>query len=122
MGNQFEEYVNLFKRAVIQAHEFVDYSNNNSIRKHNKYVDKYRTIAKKISINYPDRISDFSILLNDDNLNIRICCAVCMVELLSPSSTERKKAIDTIIQFIEKTDDMVERQGFEIWLKQHQNR
>lgn len=121
MSVQFEKYVDQFKKAAIRAYEIVDYSNKISICKHNKQVDKHRKIAKKIQMNYPDRISDFSNLLNDDNWSIRICCAVCIVEIMNPSPIDKKKAIDAVIQYIEKTDDIVERHGFEIWLKQHQN-
>mgnify|MGYP002579345539 CR=1 FL=1 len=97
----FEEYVDDFLTGVLKTIN-VDYSKPAQVRENNKGTDMYRLSAKRINRYYPDRIKDFANLLNSDKPKVRLCCAVCLIELCDISQDLCQKAL-LIIQ--EKIDN-----------------
>ena len=54
------------------------------IKKHNKAIENYRKIAEKIQKKGNSfEIDNFVELLNNNNWDIKIACAVCIIEILN---------------------------------------
>lgn len=98
---------------------YVDYSNKISVRKNNQGVLQYRNAAKNISEYFPEKIADFSNLLFNEDSKVRICCAVCLVELMACSKKQHELAINTVKNYIQTTSDPAEKMGFSIWIENH---
>lgn len=113
--------IQMFIEAAIQSSKDVDYSEKSEIRTHNQAIDCYRKIAKNIDANYPDRLSDFSMLLKHENVHVRLCCAICMIELMNFSIEQKKRAIYTVQKYIDSTNDSIEKAGLNVWLKKQKH-
>ena len=105
--------------AGVDKTRYVDYSNRISVRMNNQGVLQYRNAAKNISEYFPEKIEDFSNLLFNEDAKIRICCAVCLVELMSCSKKQRELAINTVKNYIQTTSAPSEKRGFSIWMENH---
>jgi len=108
-----ERFINGVEKTVN-----VDYAKAGSVRRNNRGVDQYRKAAKEIDELYPERLDEFAQLLNDPSLRIRICCAVCLVDLTRCSSETYEKAILTVEEYV-KSDDCTSKLGFGVWLSEH---
>ena len=117
MQKDYLYYLNLFIQNV-QLAELTDYTSKNSVRVRNQAVDQYRKAAYTISREFPEKTRDFAKLLEHDDPNIRICCAVCLVELMQTDSMTRKRAIQLIKTEIHN-GNATPVVGWEIWLKRH---
>lgn len=95
----YEEALESFKANVLKAKN-VDYKNKMSVKQANDAVDKYRTEAKFISENYRRRLNNFAKLLNDEDSNIRLCTAICLVEIMGCSKRIYLKSIRTIKELL----------------------
>ncbi len=113
----YDQYLEIFIRGVMDTIN-IDYGDKASARKNNRGVDRYRKAAKDIGTFYPDRIEEFSELLLHDEAKIRICCAVCLVELMGCSVDIKNQAVDHIEQY-RKTCDGAEAMGWDWWLKKY---
>ena len=114
---KFDMKIQMFMKATIQSSKAVDYSKKAEAKTHNKAIDCYRKIAKDIDTNYPDRLSDFSMLLDHKETYVSLCCAICMVELMHFSNEQKQHAIYTVQKHVDSTDEGVEKAGLTIWLK-----
>lgn len=114
----YDQYVKLFISGVMDTIN-IDYGDKASVRKNNRGVDRYRKAAKDIGTFYPDRIEEFSELLLHDEAKIRICCAVCLVELMGCSADIKNQAVDHIKQHRKTCDGTAEAMGWDWWLKEY---
>ena len=103
----------------VKLTENIDYSDKKSVRQNNRGHDKYRDAAAKISKYFPEKIDDFSAMLTSDDSEIRICCAVCLIELINCSKEQADLARSVIIHHVQTTTDELQRTGFTMWLKSH---
>ena len=111
MKRSFEYYLNEFLKGI-SWQEGVDYGNPLSVRKYNRGTDTYRKAAKNIYQNHPERIDDFAVLLDSDNNNIRLCCAVCLVEICHCSGPLYKKCISIVKEELNGWQEL----GWKMWL------
>ena len=116
-------YDNLIQCFIdgIEKTENVDYSDKNSVKRNNRGVDEYRKAAKQIGELYPERIEDFSILLNSDNIKIRVCCAICMIELMICTTEQQSRALSVVREFHNVYADSAEKMMLGVWLEKHKN-
>lgn len=116
MKKDYLYYLNQFIQNV-RLTKYTDYTSKNSVRVHNQAVDQYRKAAYTISREFPEKTRDFAKLLEHDDPNIRICCAVCLVELINTDLKIRERAIQLI-----KTEvlngNATPIVGWQMWLKQ----
>lgn len=113
----YEIYLCEFLRGVNMT-ESIDYLDRKKTKKNNLGVDIYRKNAKYIAKFYPNKTYDFLSLLNNENENVRICCAVCAIEFMRVDENI-KEAIKSIIQEYSNKSNPAEQMGWHIWLQQH---
>ena len=113
MKQSFEYYINQFVKGV-QASENTQYDKTLSVFIHNKAIDQYRNAAKKINEFYPDKIDMFMALLKNNNSHIRLCCAVCVVELMSATESQKHIAIEQV-----KNGNAIPLLGWKYWLNKY---
>ena len=69
-----------FLDNVIEATKLIDYKNKGDLKKHNKAIENYRKIAKEIG---KEQIPpEFINLLYNEDLEICVATAVCIIELM----------------------------------------
>lgn len=95
----FEYYSREWRIAVLQA-KGIKYESTSSVRKHNRAVDRYRRIARIIGEMYPERIEQFAENMKDENEEIRISAAVCLVELMPHTEDHLSKAKSIVSEHI----------------------
>lgn len=117
MKQSFEYYMDQFVRGV-QASENVQYDKTLSVCIHNKAIDQYRNAAKKINEFYPDKIDTFLTLLKDNNPHIRLCCAVCVVELMSTTENQKYIAVEQV-RYEMENGNAIPLLGWKFWMNQH---
>lgn len=93
-----------------------DYAQESSVRYNNRCADGYRKCASCIDKYCPQYIDDFSELLKSELPEIRLCCAVCLLELMHYNEKQEIAAL-SIIEEARQSGDLVEKAGWEIWLK-----
>lgn len=113
----FEQLVAAFVEGV-QKTQDVDYENRASVRRNNRGVEQYRLAIKEIDLLYLERIDELAELLNDSRPKIRLCCAVCLVELTRCSEEIYQRAVSVVEKYA-LTADAVDKRGFYIWLDEH---
>ena len=99
----------------------VDYLDKYSIKRNNEGVDEYRKAAIQISEFYPENVSQFSSLLNSDDVKIRVCCAICMIELMTCSNEQRLRAYSAVYEFYNEHADSAEKMMIDVWLEKHRS-
>ena len=97
----------------------IDYSDKSSIKKNNRGVDEYRKAAKKIGELYPENINKFSNLLSSDDVQTRLCCAICIIELMNCSSEQQDRAYSVVYEYHNNYADSAEKMMIEVWLKKN---
>ena len=112
----YEYYVDLFVKNANNSVD-IDYKNKSSVKKANFCVDRYRKAAYNIGKNYPDRISDFANLLNDNNEKIRVIAAICLIELMPHTKEHLLVAKEIIHKYMTRCDE-VTYMGLKWWLQQ----
>ena len=97
----------------------VDYGNKASVKKNNKGTDQYRKAAKLINEQFVDnhKKEHFAKFLSHPTAEIRINCAVCMIELMDYSEEWRMKALE-IIKAEYPQKPLFEKSMINIWLKE----
>ena len=116
----FEEYVDDFLIGISKT-VHVDYSKPAQVRENNKGTDLYRSSAKRINRYYPDRIKDFANLLNSDSPKVRLCCAVCLIELCDITEDLCQKALLVVQEKID-TGTSFDRRVWSIWLESNRSK
>ena len=96
----------------------VDYGSPASVRRNNRGVDAYRKAAAEIGTYHPNEISRFAALLTHKHPKLRICAAVCLVELMPSPADVRDAALNQVKRRRDETDGH-ERMGWERWLERH---
>jgi hypothetical protein len=113
----YEESIRDFLQGVKMT-ESIDYMDKKSIEKNNTGVYMYRKNAEYIINFYPDKINDFLNFLNHKSENVRVCCAVCVIEFMQVDEI-REAIIKNILQnYIEKLC-LAEKMGWHIWLEKY---
>ena len=111
---------------AIESATDVDYGNKTEIERHNKAIENYRKIAEKIKKKGDSsEMDNFVELLNNDNQDIKIACAVCIIEILD-SEEYKEKALLTIKEYLEylkshatSQHENINKIGFELYLKKY---
>ncbi len=96
----------------------IQYDDRESVNRNNRGVVMYRKAATSIGKYYPDRIGEFASLLNHEDRDTRIACAVCIGELMNADSETRNRAL-RIIREVAQNGNPIERFGFGVWLNRH---
>jgi len=73
--------------------------------------------VKKIDKYYHERIDDFLALLDCDEWDVRVACAVCAIQDIFCTEEQRKSAIHLIRKYIEEAADPVEAFAFKLNLQ-----
>ena len=98
-----------------------NYASRRSVNKNNKGVLAYRAAAEAIALYYPDRISDFELLLGHTNKDVRICVGICLVEIMKCSEEQKAHALK-VVAACKETSGELDGQGLELWLNRHSER
>ncbi len=96
----------------------VDYVSSASVRRNNRGVDAYRKAATEIGTYYLQQIPHFAAFLYHEHPKIRICAAVCLVELMPSPADVRERALAVVNRRREESDG-AERMGWDRWLERH---
>lgn len=114
-------YESLLKRFLsgVEKTKNVDYSDRESIRRNNLGVDQYRKAAEQIGKLYPERIEDFSSLLDSCDPKEKVCCGICMIELMECSKEQNARAYVVLKNNYDFSMNGAEKMMFEVWLKKH---
>ena len=96
----------------------VDYGSPASVRSNNRGVDAYRKAAAEIGVYYPEQIPRFAAYLAHEHPTLRICTAVCLVELMPSPADVREKALDVVCRYREQSEG-AERMGWDWWIEHH---
>ena len=110
----FEKCLNDFLYGV-ELTKNIDYLDAKSIRKNNQGVNLYRKSAKYIAKYHSTRTDEFINLLNCNDADVQVCCAVCLVEFMNETIMD-KGLIKNIIFKNLANADQAEKMGWEIWL------
>ena len=62
---------------------------------------------------------DFAILLESDDIILRKCCAICMVDLMNLSDEQYDKAYFTVYELYLSCTDRIETMHTEYWLERN---
>ena len=117
----FEEYISDFLKGVAFTVD-VDYANPASVRKSNRGVDFYRKSVALIDKHYPERIGEFAGLMESNLPKVSICCAVSLLDLTEHyTQSHEKRALEVITDTIKRSDS-AEKYGWEVWLKNWEER
>ncbi len=116
----YDDLLELFLDGVEKTKN-IDYLDKSSIKKSNRGVDEYRKAAKKIGELYPENVGKFSILLSSNDVQIRVCCAICMIEMMPCSVEQQAKAYSVVNEYYNLYADDAEKMMVEVWLKEHRN-
>lgn len=108
---KFETLVDEFVRCTRERRN-VDYASRISVAKYNALARKRTKIARAINEYYHDRIDDFLALLDCDEWDVRVACAVHVIHDISCTEKQRQSAIHLIRKYIEEAADPVEALGF----------
>ena len=116
----YDELMKCFIDGIEKTKD-VDYSDKESVKRNNKGVDEYRKAAKQIGELYPERVEDFSVLLNVDDANIRVCCAICMIELMTCTYEQCNRAFSVVSDYYNVYADSTEKLMIGVWLQKYKN-
>ncbi|MBP3666502.1 MAG: hypothetical protein J6K29_05550 [Clostridia bacterium] len=94
----------------------VDYGSPASVRRNNRGVDAYRKAAAEIGVLYPHRMADFAALLTHEHPKIRLCTAICLVELMPSPPDIREQALALIGKHY-RTADGADKMIMDRWMK-----
>lgn len=114
--NLIKQYIDFAKNCAT-----TDYSNQKSVKLHNKSVNKLYWIAKKIALkNTTVTMDDFIKLLDVNENRTNIWAAVHLLELFQIDKIIEEKALKIIRQLVE--GDSAEAIGFKIWLDNYNSK
>ena len=111
-------YVEMFKEGVF-ATQNIDYGKPADVKKNNKGVKQYRRSVELINKHYPDRLFDFSTFLKSSDKKLKICCAVCLVELTDASIEIKRNACNAIKEHMTSCEKY-EKMGWDVWMKSYE--
>ena len=116
-GKTFEWYYDRFLQGVSYTRD-IDYGKKLDVRRNNRGVDMYRDAAKQIGTLYPERIPDFAVLLDHEQDDVRIACAVSVLTLMAASPPYTAKATE-ILRALADNGSPFEKLVWTMWLKDH---
>ena len=111
-----EEYLNNIANMKLSLN---DYGDRKKVQKSNRFADRNRKIAAIIEQKNPELKDRFLLLVEAEDVNIRTWAAHHVLEVMSYSSSDRKKALRVIADIAENSSDKIERLGNTMWLKQY---
>lgn len=115
MKRQYEYYYERFLQGVLKTRD-VNFESKKDIRRNNRGVDQYRDAAMCISQYFPERVSDFALLLDNDQQDIRVACAVSILSFMKAERITSEKAVG-IIRDLATNGTPLERTAWTRWLK-----
>ena len=115
-----KKYEKLLQKFISGAECTVNVDNidKTSVKKNNKGVDQYRQAAKQICERFPNQRDNFANLLNYPVNEVRVACAVCMIELMDYDEKWRNQALE-VIKADYPSKPRFEKSMVNIWLKNH---
>ena len=113
----FDQLIGVFYDNALKSFN-IDYNSKNSIRRANKNVVKYREAAKTIGLLYPELIENFINILFNNNKNVALCAAICLVELMPHSKQQLSMAVRVVEQYINDCDGVMQW-GLKQWLQMY---
>ena len=113
----YEYYYRRFLQGFSNTKD-IDYRDKKSVRKNNQGVDMYRNAAASIGKYYPEKIPEFAIMLEDDDQDLRIVCAVSILELMEADQSLSEKALN-IIRDLAVNGSSFERNVWSVWIKRY---
>jgi len=114
---KFEYYYDQFLRGVLLTRN-VEYGNRKDIQRNNRGVRNYRNAARCIGKFFPDKISTFAMLLDDEQKDIREASAVSVLTLMDADKPAREKAL-AIIRDLAENGSPLEIAAWSMWMKKH---
>lgn len=96
----------------------IDYGDKKAVNKNNYGVKMYRKAASMIGKYYPDRVADFSDLLENDDYDIRVASAVSILSLMNAEDVYKEKALKIIRELAFKGSSF-EKMVWTTWLEDH---
>lgn len=115
--NNINELISEFVQNVKASNEPFDYSDKQAKKRHNASIDKYRSIAKKISTGTSCVCEEFLSLLQDSDEDVAVACAVCIIEIMEPTSEQYNLAVKRIEEYVKTSSNKMKVLGFEMYLK-----
>ena len=117
MEKSYEYYEKQFRKGVFLTKE-TKYDSVGSVRKNNQGVDKYRKAAKTLGLLYPDKITEFAKLLLDEDQDVRIACAVCLLTVIDAQGAVKEGALD-VIRKQKEGGSSFEKMVWRLWMRDH---
>ena len=94
----------------------VDYADPASVRKYNRSSMKEIKIAKLINDSYPELIPGFTKLLQHPDWDVRLACAISLLEIINCETKTRESAIAVIKEYV-RSHDTADAMGWQMKLK-----
>ena len=117
MKNDILVLIKQFIENVKISNEQTDNFDKSANKMHNAAIDQYRKIAKKISHNSVSVCEEFMSLLQSDDENVAVACAVCIIELMTSTPDQYNLAVKRIEEFVKMSKNKMKVLGFEMYLK-----
>lgn len=100
----------------VQEKRNVDWANAWSVRKYNRLSMKRIRIAKLINEKYKELIPGFTALLQHPDWDIKLACAISLLEIISCEKKDKECAIEVIKEYI-NSHDTADATGWRMKLK-----
>ena len=109
----YEKLIDTYLECA-KTHYHIDYADKISVKRGNKAVTTMIGIAKLINEKYPERIEDFSSLLNTTTNRIDIWAAHHILEHMNYSNSMEKRALAVIKKY--SKENTANGLGNRMWL------
>lgn len=103
---------------AVQRQKNVDYGDSKSVREYNRCTDLYRKMARQIDEKYRDRLDSFAEFLNAEDVDTRVACAFCLLELTHYPMEIEERALEIIR---ERAENAWDGMGYSFWLENWEN-
>lgn len=113
---KIETLVNEFVQCTRERRN-VDYASRISVAKYNALAKRRTKIVQSINKYHHDRIDSFLALLDCDEWDVRVACAVYTIHYISCTEEQRQSAIRLIKKYVEEAADPIEASAFRMNLK-----
>ena len=100
----------------VQEKRNVNWANAWSVRKYNRLSMKEIRIAKQINEKYKELIPGFTALLQHPDWDIKLACAISLLEIISCEKKDKECAVAVIKEYI-KSHDTADAMGWRMKLE-----
>ncbi|NIK80454.1 galactokinase [Paenibacillus castaneae] len=115
MNKSFDNQIDTYKECA-KIHFEIDYSNKKSVKRANKAVVEMIRIAQRINIDFPQKMDEFSELLNEKKYRLDIWVAHHLLERMNYTKDMEEKAIAVIEEYAK--EDSADGLGNRMWLSE----